>query len=664
MGQVGDTSMTDQGRPVFKDPVSRDNYGPVAPRAGDRMFRALVVTVIAVAIGLRLWGMGFGLPNLYHEDEWRIVARALSFGTGSLHPGSFELGTLGMYICFLLFAAYALIGLAFGQFSSIDDFAVSYFVDPTPFYLIARGLFFVCGLVSIYLVFLIGRRLRGRWAGLLAAALVAVFPVHVFRSHLAFPDTMMLCFMAGALYVMIRDREAAMNYRKDAIAGLLIGLGIAAKYTAVFMGIGYIVWRVWEGRRQDLNWLGISSRLAVGGFSCVIGLFIGMPYFFLDFQHAFPGIVGMESISKSLTSRYSAVVGVGTGSALHELSETMLSPDNIGIIALVCGAFGLMVALRRWPAFAAGLISIGALNIVWALRRDRLMVRWLFATELVLCIAAGYFVVWGYLWLRDRTSAGVAAVVSVILSASLLVIPLTHSIRATHALASPDTRTLARKWIETKLPSGTKLLIVGTRAYNPQPRPNEDSITRELSRVQEAGEGRYRGLIKYCEYELEASRRVSGPQYDIRRLKHNRAYDAAAVYDFNASLETYVESGTEYILTNSLDQREMVMRGLWEYGAKQFFQDLSAKCDAAASFAPGQGTTGPEITIWRVLANAPDAGREAWETKCRYRPCSIVALDSDVQMPGQLKALVETDHRTVEGPSGVYQREDMACLGQ
>lgn len=648
--------MTDQAGAVFKDPVSQDNYGPVAPRAGDRVFPALVVTVIAVAIGLRLWGMGFGLPDLYHEDEWRVVARALSFGTGNLHPGSFELGTLGMYTCFLLFAAYGVIGLAFGQFSSLDDFAVSYFVDPTPFYLIARGLFFVCGLLSIYLVFLIGRRLSGRWAGLLAAALVAVFPVHVVRSHLAFPDTMMLCFMAGALYVMVRDREAAINYRKDAIAGLLIGLGVAAKYTAVFMVIGYIVWRVWEGRRQDLKWPGISSRLAVGGFSCVLGFFIGMPYFFLDFGHAFPAIAGME---KSLQ-----VVGLGAGSALHELSETMLSPDNIGIIALVCGGLGLMVALRRWPAFAAGLISIGALNIVWALRRERLMVRWLFATELVLCIAAGYFVVWGYLWLRDRTSARLAAVLSVVLSVSLLVMPLTHAIRANHAIASPDTRTLARKWIETKLPSGTKLLIVGTKAYNPQPRPNEDSIIRELSRVQEAGEGRYRGLRKYCEYELEASRLVSGPQYDIRRLKHNRAYDVAPIYDFNVPLESYIKSGTEYILTNGLDQREMVMRRLWEYGAKQFSQDLLARCDIAVSFAPGQGVLGPEITIWRVLANAPEAGREAWETKSRHKPRFIAALDSDVQMPGELKALVETDYRTVEGPPGVYQREDMASLGQ
>lgn len=573
---------------VFRETPGADRSIPAVAPTKDWIFRSSVVIVFGGAIALRLWAINFGLPNLYHPDEWRIVARALSFGTGNFHPGSFELGTLGMYVCFLLFAAYAVIGLAFGQFSSIHDFAVSYFIDRTPFHLIARGLFFICGLVSIYLVFLIGRRLAGRWAGLSAAALMGVFPVHVFRSHLAFPDTMMLCFMAGALYVMIRDREPTWSYKKDALVGLLIGLGVATKYVAVFMVVGYIVWRIGRAWVQHVTCLGVIKRLAVGATACVAGFFVGMPYFFLDFQHAFSTITGIEGSAQ--------VVGLGAGSGFREVTETLLSPGNIGIVALVCGALGLMVALRRWPAYAAGLISIGALNAVWALRRERLMVRWLFAAELVLCIGTAYLIGWLYSRLRASTSAKVANTCATVMVIGILWTPLLQTIRQNYDLTSPDTRTGAKQWIETNLPSGTKILIVGTRAYNPQPRGDQQTLSRWIYSAEVSGTKQYGAMVEYYRYQLAALSRVSGPKYRIWKLKHYSP--SAPEYEYQVPLATFLQDDIEYVVTNDWDHNEY--RFDTTPAAQEFYRALRNSCAKVAVFGPNHVNHGPRITIWRT----------------------------------------------------------------
>ncbi len=578
-----------QGNHKTKDQLP---WAPIGAPLWEWLFRIAALIVFGGAIALRLWGIDFGLPNLYHEDEWRVVLRALSFGRGSFDPGSFELGTLGMYVCFLLYAAYAGLGLVAGWLSSLDDFAVSFFVDPSPFYLIARGFFLLCGMASIYLVFLITKRIGGRWAGLVAASIMAVFPDHVFRSHLAYPDTLMLCLMAGALYVMVRNGETGTWYRKDLLAGLLIGLAGAAKYTAVFAVPAYVIWRVVEGYVSKWRWSSIAKSLSVGGLACAFGFFVGRPYFFLDLPSASGRVRGFESTQ--------AVVGYESVSAYEEQLENLLSSGNIGVPATVAGVIGLVLLFRRWPAYGAGLMGMGGANLLWALRRERLMIRWVFPLELVLCIGAGYLVVWLYARLRKRVLVSWAAVSMCIVTALLLAVPFTNLIAQNQRISGPDTRTRARQWLEDNVPSDTKILLVGVRAYGPQPCLNRASAERCLNLVKEKGEGRYKGLRTYSRFQVLAAAKMSGPKYYVQRLKH---WGAAPVYDINVPLETYVRSGTQYVVTNSWTRKNVRSN---REPARRFYRLLPQYCTLASVFEPGDRVSGPVVRIWRVQANLAD----------------------------------------------------------
>ena len=59
---------------------------------------------------LRVWGIAFGLPFLYHADEPIIVNHALAFGAGDLNPHFFKIPPLVSYLLFACYGIYYLVG--------------------------------------------------------------------------------------------------------------------------------------------------------------------------------------------------------------------------------------------------------------------------------------------------------------------------------------------------------------------------------------------------------------------------------------------------------------------------------------------------------------------------------------------------------------------------
>jgi len=134
----------------------------------------ILIVIIAVALILRLWGVGFGLPELYHADEERIVNHALAFGLGDLNPHYFNYPSFSMYLLSLEYGLFLILGRVLGFFSGVADFEKLFFHDPTYFYLIGRVTSVLLGTATVGLIYLLGKKAYGRGAGLMAAFLMAV----------------------------------------------------------------------------------------------------------------------------------------------------------------------------------------------------------------------------------------------------------------------------------------------------------------------------------------------------------------------------------------------------------------------------------------------------------------------------------------------------------
>ena len=93
---------------------------------------------LLVALSVRIWSIGFGLPHRYHVDEKSTILSVLHLGQGNfqityplLSPNLLDFLYLALFTMLLLWY------LVTGRVASLAEFAQQYRSDPTDFYLLA-----------------------------------------------------------------------------------------------------------------------------------------------------------------------------------------------------------------------------------------------------------------------------------------------------------------------------------------------------------------------------------------------------------------------------------------------------------------------------------------------------------------------------------------------
>lgn len=126
--------------------------------SGENRTAQTVVLALAVllllALAVRVWGISFGLPHRYHIDEPAYVLAALQMGQGNLMIAYPPLSpSLHQILLLGLFAILFLVQMLTGRVSSPAAFAKQYQIDPSAFYLLARGLSAAASAANILLLF-------------------------------------------------------------------------------------------------------------------------------------------------------------------------------------------------------------------------------------------------------------------------------------------------------------------------------------------------------------------------------------------------------------------------------------------------------------------------------------------------------------------------------
>ena len=90
---------------------------------------ALLAAIAGAALGVRLWGIDFGLPMISSRpDEMTIVRQALRFFGGDYRPSLFNYPSLFPYALHALFLAYVALSVALGLLDLRLGFVIGSFV--------------------------------------------------------------------------------------------------------------------------------------------------------------------------------------------------------------------------------------------------------------------------------------------------------------------------------------------------------------------------------------------------------------------------------------------------------------------------------------------------------------------------------------------------------
>ncbi len=124
------------------------------------------------------------------------------------------------------------------------------------------------GTASLFVLFLIGRRLFGPWVGLGAAFLLAVAPWHMRQSGVFKPDVMLVLTAVLTLYAILSARRSE-SLRGYALAGAMVGATAAAKWNGAALALP-LLFAIALGGVRDIGLLVRRTAAAAAGGAGVL----------------------------------------------------------------------------------------------------------------------------------------------------------------------------------------------------------------------------------------------------------------------------------------------------------------------------------------------------------------------------------------------------------
>lgn len=134
----------------------------------------------------------------------------------------------------------------------------------------ARALTALVDVATVFLAFVLGRRLYGVWAGLLAALFLALTVSHIQLAHFFAVDPYLTFFTTLALLFFVAATQEAGAWAPMLLAGAATALAIGAKFSAVllFVPLAVLLWRDPSlNRREGAGRLVVVAALALVVFA-------------------------------------------------------------------------------------------------------------------------------------------------------------------------------------------------------------------------------------------------------------------------------------------------------------------------------------------------------------------------------------------------------------
>lgn len=506
---------------------------PAGRQAPDtRAATVVLALILLIAAALRLYRIDTGIPFAIGIDEPELLVRAVRImQSGDFNPHFFHYPGFPIYLHLLVAIARFLVGVMTHEFQTLAQ------ADFTDFLLWSRTFTALLGVATVYVTYRIGLY-WSRWHALLAAALLAVLPMHVREARFALTDTPMALCAAAALWASLVACERA-TLRAFAIAAVMAGLALGVKYTAGLVVLFPLlaVWTSSTHVRARLQGTGLVVLIWAATFLVVA------PYTVIDlpgFLNGFAGLMGSYS-QRSLPEE----------PWITYLKHIRIALGWPGAVLLLGGLAVAVVQVARGPGRARWLLLavFPVAHYLVISREDLVYARYLLPIMPSACllVAAAVMSIVGAL---QRHVPGVTvrrAVVTTLVAGALLT-PATASVTLARLAGRTSTQADAYQWLMTHMPAGTAV------------------------------------VIENYEVRLNASR--YRPMY-VRRLVE-KSYDE------------HVRSGARYMVATSGMYGAAMANPEQDPARYQTYMALFTQATEVARFTPSAQRPGPELIVFEL----------------------------------------------------------------
>ena len=447
--------------------------------------RLALFTVLVAAFALRVFGFNWDDNQILHPDELFVaqvsyarvtLPRPIDWSNladphhSTLNPRaddadgnhqSFAYGTLPLY-------ATDLVAEALNQLRAVPlvdrvmpGGADRDWHDLNQIWKVGRSLNMILDLAVVLLVFLIGQRVAGPIAGLVAAIIYACTPMVIQLAHFYTTDTWLVFGVALTIWASVRAAESG-SRQAFILAGLAAGLAAATKPTGfatvgiVAIALLYDAWLRARTGYPPTRWTAeLAERLALAGLAAVVLFAVTEPYVVLDPASYLADLHEQTSIQRGTFDVPYTRVYVGTQPLIYQAGQ--LIRWGMGPAGGILGLLGIVaLAWRGWRRRgAAEIVTLGWIGIfvLTILLPQTKFLRYEAPVVPALAVGGG-FLASRLLRLRlPRFSRTV-----MVSAATAFLILLVYWVTATTAIyAHPNTRISASEWIYANVPPGSSL---------------------------------------------------------------------------------------------------------------------------------------------------------------------------------------------------------------
>lgn len=403
-------------------------------------------SILVLALGLRLWGINFGLPQFYMGDEGALIGAAMYSGSHRLEPVRLMYGQLIPYVLLVEYGAYFLLGFLFGKFDSVNDFFVSYIQDPTYLLLLGRVTMALVGVAIVYLVYVVGKKFYNQRIGLIAALFLATAFLAVKESHYLKEGNLASLFTLLSYYFILKILNG--GKKRDYLgAGIALGLGLGAKYESILVMPLFLIVYLWVNRGVAI------SKLKYFFLGLVTAIFITFPYLFIN-----PSLYIQKFIAefKLTTTVYPLYL---QNKPIWWWFFFIHTPQGLGLPLFWASVVGFIISIVRGSS-NKNYFFIPIMPAVFLITIDYWQkfhnARYALIVLPFYCLGAAILIDWISKFIKNK---GLNYFILTNIVILLSFVSLERSIKFNIFMTKPDTRSISKLWIEKNLPAGSAVLV-------------------------------------------------------------------------------------------------------------------------------------------------------------------------------------------------------------
>ncbi len=425
--------------------------------------------IILLAAIFRLYNINWDNGHQLHPDERAIfmtvgelkfpnTLREFLSPKSSWNPNFFAYGSFPMYLLKVTENSLSTLSPSLGQYASI--------------HLVGRVLSALTDLISVFLIYKIGRKLFNSPTGILAAFFYAISVLPIQLSHFFAVDTLLTCFILATLYSLLLFYEKP-TLKRSMLTGFLFGLALATKISAIVLvlSIGLtltadFVMIFLKKPHKFKHWLPLMSasikRLFTHGIVIFFATFLTFaffePYALIDFNNFWSQTLQQSELTKNPFYFPYTLQYVGKTPYVYELKNVFfwgLGPV-LGVLTFagILYYFFLIFKKERDSQFAKEfIVSVFFLSYLLVVGKFSVgFMRYMLPLYPLFALFAGVLI---YRIISNIKSRNQRIVLSYLLFITCLIWPFSFL----HIYTKNNTRVDATTWISQNIPTGKALAI-------------------------------------------------------------------------------------------------------------------------------------------------------------------------------------------------------------